>query len=516
MLIDPNYVTLGALAQIYHGASATLTLDSRAAVDHSAAIVARAAQRPEPVYGVNTGFGKLASVRISAAETRELQRNLVLSHCSGVGDPLPTAVVRLVMALKVIALGRGASGVRWKLIALLAAMLEHDLLPVIPHQGSVGASGDLVPLAHLAGAMIGEGQVDCRGERMPAYKALRQANLEPIRLHAKEGLALINGTQVSTALAVAGIFEAWTAVTTSITTGALSTDAAMGSTGPYHPDIHRLRGHKAQVEVAAALRELLANSPIRESHRAKDPRIQDPYCLRCQPQVLGAVLTTLWQAADTLRQEAGAVTDNPLVLPDGTIVSGGNFHGEPVGFAADMIAMAIAEAGAIAQRRIALLVDPALSFGLPPFLSPEAGLNSGMMAAEIISAALAAENKALTNPRVVDSTPTSANQEDHVAMSCHGAHRLLLMSRNLATLIGIEALCAAQGIELRAPLTTSPVLRQMMARIRQVSPPLAEDRPMSQELSAVGRLVQSGALLPPSGPELEAAPPVQPSRPRTL
>lgn len=503
MLIDPQFVTLSTLEAIYRGACPELIPECRHRVDYSASVVAKAAAGDRPVYGINTGFGKLASVRISVSDTQVLQRRLILSHCTGVGDPLPTNVVRLIIALKIISLGRGASGVRWELIALLTNMLRHGVLPVMPSQGSVGASGDLVPLAHLTATMIGEGDATRNGARMKASRALRQSGLSPVKLRAKEGIGMINGTQVSTALALCGLFEAWRNAVTSITTGALSTDAAMGSSTPFRAEIHVLRGHQGQIDVASALRRLLQNSQVRESHRYGDQRVQDPYCLRCQPQVLGAALTVLRQAGATLKVEAGAVTDNPLVLEDGSIVSGGNFHGEPVGLAADQIAMAVAETGAIAQRRIALLVDPTLSHGLPAFLSPDPGLNSGMMAAEVVSAALASENKALTNPRVVDSTPTSANQEDHVAMSCHGAHRLLEMNETLARLLSIEALCAVQGVELRRPLKTSPALQYFVNTVRTASRSLDEDRALAPDLERVTRLVQDGKLIADYAPMLE-------------
>ena len=503
MLIDPDRISLATLEAIYRGATPALNRSCKDAVDSSAAVIAATAKGNEAVYGVNTGFGKLANVRIPAADTDRLQRNLILSHCAGVGDPLDRDTVRLVMALKMISLARGASGVRWDVIELLSGMLCSDIVPVIPCQGSVGASGDLAPLAHLAATMIGENPAWHQGKLVQGSDALRKAGLKPVTLAAKEGLALINGTQVSTALALSGLFDAWRNAVTSIVTGALSTDAAMGSSVPFHPEIHALRGHKGQIDVATALRELLDGSEIRESHRSGDERVQDPYCLRCQPQVLGAVLTVLRQAGEVLRVEAAAVTDNPLVLQDGSLVSGGNFHGEPVGFSADQIAMAIAEVGAIAQRRIALLVDPALSFGLPGFLAHEAGLNSGFMAAEITSAALFAENKALANPRVVDSTPTSANQEDHVSMSCHAARRLTEMNGNLSNLVGIEALCAVQGIEFRTPLCTSPALMEHVSKVRQKSKPLLRDRHLALDMEMVADLVKSGALMPENPPLLE-------------
>jgi histidine ammonia-lyase len=501
-LLRPGSVTLGALRRIAAGAAARLDPATLGAIDASAAIVARAAAGPAPVYGVNTGFGKLASVRIPPADTAALQRNLILSHAAGTGDPLPQAAVRLVLALKLVSLGRGASGVRREVPALIEAMLAAGLLPVIPGQGSVGASGDLAPLAHMTAALIGEGEVDTPAGRRPAAAALAAAGLRPVVLGAKEGLALINGTQVSTALALIGLFGAWDAALASLTTGALSTDAAMGSTTPFRAEIHALRGHAGQIDAAACLRALLDGSEIRESHREGDERVQDPYCLRCQPQVAGACLDLMRQAGRTLATEANAVTDNPLVLEDGSIVSGGNFHAEPVGFAADQIAIAVAETGAIAQRRIATLVDPALSFGLKPFLTPAPGLNSGLMIAEVTSAALMAENKALANPRSIDSTPTSANQEDHVSMACHGARRLLEMVRNLEGIVAIEALCGAQGVEMRAPLRTSPALRSAIARLRAEVPPLGADRLIAPDIAAAARLVAAGAFRPDPAPAL--------------
>ncbi|MBO6724710.1 MAG: histidine ammonia-lyase [Rhizobiaceae bacterium] len=493
--LKPGNVPLSDLETVYRGdASVGLDKSFLPAMEASAARIAEIAAGSEAVYGINTGFGKLASVRIPPNDVATLQRNLILSHCCGVGAPLDEAVVRLIMALKLISLGRGSSGVRTGTAQLIAAMLERGVLPVIPGQGSVGASGDLAPLAHMAAAMMGEGEATFGGERMPARAALTKAGLEPVVLAAKEGLALINGTQVSTALALSGLFAAHRIARSALITGALSTDAAMGSSAPFHPEIHTLRGHQGQIDTAAALWSLLEGSEIRESHREGDERVQDPYCIRCQPQVDGACLDLLRQAARTLAMEANAVTDNPLVLSDGSVVSGGNFHAEPVAFAADQIAIAICEIGAIAQRRIALLVDPALSFGLPAFLAPKPGLNSGLMIAEVTSAALMAENKQMSHPASVDSTPTSANQEDHVSMACHGARRLKQMTDNLAGIIGIEALTAAQGIDLRAPLKTSAELTKAHNAIRAAVPALAEDRFMAGDLAAASELVASGAL----------------------
>jgi histidine ammonia-lyase len=392
--------------------------------------------------------------------------------------------------------------VRAQILELMQAMLRANVLPVIPEKGSVGASGDLAPLAHMAAAMIGEGEALHDGVRLPAADALSKAGLNPIELSAKEGLALINGTQVSTALALAGLFRAERALHGSLVTGALSTDAAMGSTGPFLAEIQKLRGHAGQIDVAEALLRLLDGSEIRRSHMDNDERVQDPYCLRCQPQVAGACLDLLRQCARTLEIEANAATDNPLVLSDGTVVSGGNFHAEPVAFAADQIALAVTEIGAISQRRIAMLVDPAMSFGLPGFLSPRPGLNSGLMIAEVTSAALMSENKQLAHPASVDSTPTSANQEDHVSMACHGARRLLQMTQNLFHIVGIEALTGAQGIALRRPLETSPALAAAITALREEVAELGDDRFMAPDLAAATRLVHSGALARGAGLEL--------------
>ncbi|MBX9456058.1 MAG: histidine ammonia-lyase [Rhizobium sp.] len=493
--LHPGSVTLAELQSIYwDGETARLDPCFDAAILRSAARIAEIASGTEPVYGVNTGFGKLASIKIAAEDTATLQRNLILSHCCGLGEPLAPEIVRLIMALKLISLGRGASGVRIELVRLIEGMLDKGVIPMIPEKGSVGASGDLAPLAHMAAVMIGEGEAFVNGWRLPGGEALKKAGLTPVELSAKEGLALINGTQTSTALALAGLFRAHRASQSALITGALSTDAAMGSSAPFHPDIHTLRGHKGQIDAAASLRALLEGSVIRDSHITGDERVQDPYCIRCQPQVDGACLDILRQAAKTLEIEANAVTDNPLVLADNSVVSGGNFHAEPVAFAADTIALAICEIGAIAQRRIALLVDPALSYGLPAFLAKTPGLNSGLMIAEVTSAALMSENKQMSHPASVDSTPTSANQEDHVSMACHGARRLLQMTENLFGIIGIEAVTAAQGVDFRAPLVTSPELFKAVAAVRSVVPTLEVDRYMAGDLAAAANLIASNAL----------------------
>ena len=491
--LTPGETRLDALKAVLDGAPARLDRAARPAVEAAAARIAAAAAGAAAVYGVNTGFGKLASVKIAPEDTATLQRNLILSHCAGVGEPTPRSVTRLMMALKLLSLGRGASGVRWEIVELIEGMLEKNVTPVVPAQGSVGASGDLAPLAHMAAVMLGEGMAEMGGAALPGAEALAKAGLAPVELAAKEGLALINGTQFSTAHALAGLFGAWNAARNSLVIAALSTDAVMGSTAPLRPEIHALRGHRGQIEAAAAMRAVMSGSEIRESHRAGDTRVQDPYCVRCQPQVTGAAMDLLRSAAATLEIEANAATDNPLVLSDG-IVSGGNFHAEPVAFAADIVALALAEIGAIAQRRVALMVDPTLSFDLPPFLTRDPGLNSGYMIAEVTTAALMSENKHLANPCSTDSTPTSANQEDHVSMAAHGARRLARMVGNLEHILGVEALCAAQGIEYRAPLATSAPLARVIARLREEVPSLGADRYVAPELATAARLVREGAL----------------------
>ncbi|MEG9884178.1 MAG: histidine ammonia-lyase [Hyphomicrobiales bacterium] len=495
IVIRPGSVTLEELEQVFRNRSPVrLDPSSRPAIERSARLVSEAAAGESAVYGVNTGFGKLASQKIKPADTETLQRNLILSHCCGVGEPLSGAITRLMLVLKLVSLGRGASGVRWDIIKRLKALLENNLLPVIPCQGSVGASGDLAPLAHMSAVLIGEGEAIYHGQRLPGGEALARAGIEPVELGPKEGLALINGTQFSTANALAALFDARLLAQSALIVSCLTLDAIMGSTEPLRAELHRLRGHKGQIEVAAMMAGLLAGSEIRESHRDNDGRVQDPYCIRCQPQVLGAAVDVLRMAAATLRIEANAVTDNPLVLDDGLIVSGGNFHAEPVGFAADQIALALAEIGSIAQRRVALMVDPALNYDLPAFLTPDPGLNSGFMSAEVTSAALMSENKHFANPCVTDSTPTSANQEDHVSMAAHGAFRLAHMNRNLSHIIAVELLCAAQAVEMRAPLKTSPPLQKVIEILRAEVPVLATDRILAPDIEKTAGLVLSHAV----------------------
>jgi len=492
--LSPGAATLEQWRAIYRGATAKLDPACASSIAKGADAVARIVDKGEPVYGINTGFGKLASVRIDTADLARLQRNIVLSHAAAVGEPMPVDVARLMMALKLASLGQGASGVRPRTLELLEAMLARDVVPVVPAQGSVGASGDLAPLAQMTAVMIGVGEAFTKQGRMPAQDALRQAGLEPIVLGPKEGLALLNGTQFSTAMALAALFEAETLYQAALVTGALATDAARGTDTPFDPRIHRLRKHRGQIETAAALRQLMAGSALRASHLVNDDRVQDPYCLRCQPQVMGACLDMLRHASSFLQTEANGVSDNPLIFAeDGEALSGGNFHAEPVAFAADMIAVAVCEIGSIAERRIAMLIDPVLS-GLPAFLTPSPGLNSGFMIPQVTAAALVSENKQRAYPASVDSIPTSANQEDHVSMAAHGARRLLPMVENAMAVIAIELLSAAQACDFRAPLTSSAALEAVRACLRAKVPRLDDDRYFHPDIERAIDLVRSGAL----------------------
>lgn len=497
----PGEVPLAAWREIYRGASVSLDPSCHGAIERSAAAVSAILAKGEPIYGINTGFGKLASVRIPPSDLAVLQRNIVLSHAAGAGPPMPAAIARLMMALKLASLAQGASGVRLETVRLLEAMLVKGLTPVVPCQGSVGASGDLAPLAHMSAALIGTGEIMVGDKVMPAAAVLGAAGLAPVTLGAKEGLALLNGTQFSTAYALAGLFEAERLFRSALVTGALSTDAARGSDAPFDARIHQLRRHRGQIETAEALRALMVGSAIRASHLVGDERVQDPYCLRCQPQVMGAVLDLLRQAAATLATEANGVTDNPLIFADSEeALSGGNFHGEPVAFAADQIAIALCEIGSLAERRIAMLVDPALS-GLPAFLTPRPGLNSGFMIPQVTAAALVSENKQRAYPASVDSIPTSANQEDHVSMAAHAARRLLEMADNAGTVIGIELLAAAQGCDFHRPLGSSVRLEAVRALVRRHVAHLEDDRALHPDLQAATALIRNGAIIEAAGPD---------------
>jgi histidine ammonia-lyase len=471
-------------------------------VANAAASVDRIVAGGETVYGVNTGFGLLANTRIPDGRLAELQTNLILSHSAGLGDPLPRHVVRLMILLKLLGLGRGHSGVRPLVIDALQALLDRDAIPVIPSQGSVGASGDLAPLAHLIAAMMGYGRIDLAGTIMPAADALRKLAMEPLQLGPKEGLALINGTQASTAIALDALFVGERVFASAIAAGALSVDALKGSAKPFDPRVSALRGQPGQIRVAAAIADLLDGSEILASHATDCPKVQDPYSFRCQPQVMGAALDLLINAARTLTIEAGAVTDNPIVFPDvDTAISGGNFHAQPVAFAADMIGMALCEVGSISERRTAVLVDPKMS-GLPPFLTEDSGVNSGLMIPQVSAAALVSENKSLAFPASVDSIPTSAGQEDHVSMAPIAARKAATIARNAAGVIGIELIAGAQGVNYHAPLKTSAKLQTVHAKVRGSTPHFTSDRYWADDMAALQAAVlagEIGELVPFSG-----------------
>jgi histidine ammonia-lyase len=495
LVIDPGRFTLEQLQLIHTGiVHLSLPESSRPIIRASQEVVQSAADGNSPVYGVNTGFGKLANQRISKAQLATLQLNLIRSHSVGVGEPLAPAVMRLVLATKAASLARGYSGVREVVVDTLLAVHNAGLVPYVPSQGSVGASGDLAPLAHMTLALIGEGEMLQDGQRVPAHAALQAAGIEPLVLGAKEGLALINGTQVSTALALHALLSFEPVLEAALVIGALTIDAARGSDGPFDPRIHAVRGQPGQIDVAQYYRALLKGSDIRKSHLDGDDRVQDPYCLRCQPQVVGACLDQLRHAAKVLVREANAVTDNPLVFAeDGLMVSGGNFHAEPVALAADGMALAIAEVGAIAERRIAMLIDSSVS-RLPAFLTADAGLNSGFMIAHVTAAALASENKSLAHPASVDSLPTSANQEDHVSMATFAARRLQGMIRNTAHILGIELMAAGQGIEFLRPLRSSPALEAAHTLLRSQVPSISQDRYLAPDIENATTMVRDGSL----------------------
>ena len=486
-----NLATLRVLARGDRGID--LAAHAWKAVEACHALLNRALAEGRTIYGVNTGFGKLAGTRIGEADLATLQRNLILSHCSGSGPELGDEAIRLVLALKVIGLGRGHSGVRPLIVEMLRDLLRHRVYPCVPSKGSVGASGDLTPLAHLSAILIGAGEATQGGRRMPAVDALAAAGHEPVELRPKEGLALINGTQVSTALALSGLFGAEDVFAAAIVAGALSVEGAKGSSVPFDARLSDVRGHAGQIAVAAAFRRLFEGSGIMAAHGNRT-RVQDPYSLRCQPQVMGACLDAMRYAARTLEVEANAVSDNPIMfVDDGDVLSGGNFHAEPVAIGADVLAIALAEIGALSERRIAFLVDTSLS-GLPPFLVKASGLNSGFMVAQISAAALASENKVLAHPASVDSIPTAANQEDHVSMATFAARRLAEIADNVRGIVAIELIAAAQALEFAGACETSPPLARARALIREHVAPFDEDRRFAEDIAAVKGLIAAGAF----------------------
>ena len=492
--IDEQTLSLAELRRAWE-APLRVRLGNAARTDvvKSKAYVDQFLARGDTAYGVNTGFGQLATIGIADSELKALQKNLIRSHAAGVGEPLSDAVVRLAMVMKVVALARGYSGVRPQLIDALCGLISHGICPIVPSKGSVGASGDLAPLAHIASALIGEGDASCNGEIVSASDALGRAQLQPLELAPKEGLALLNGTQVSTALALAALFRAEHILSASVIAGAMSADAIKGSDTPFDERVHRVRGHRGQLDVGALLRRLMKGSEIRASHLSCS-RVQDPYSIRCQPQVVGACLGVLRHAAEVLQVEANGVTDNPLVFADtDAILSGGNFHAEPVAFVADYIALSIAEIGSLSERRIALLIDSNLS-ELPAFLVEDCGLCSGFMSAQVTAAALVSENKSLAHPASVDSIPTSANQEDHVSMATFAARRLHDMLDNVAHIVAIELLAAAQGIEFHRPLQSSEPLENALTRVRALSERYSHDRSLSVEIDGLAQKINEGVF----------------------
>jgi histidine ammonia-lyase len=496
LTLDPTNIDLATLRKLWQGAPARLDDPSMDRIRASAASVERIVASGETVYGVNTGFGLLANTRIPPERLAELQTNLILSHSCGLGDMLPRTVVRLMIILKLLGLGRGYSGIRPLVIDALQSLLDKDAMPLIPSQGSVGASGDLAPLAHLIAALLGEGRIDVAGEILTAKEALTKLGMEPLALGPKEGLALINGTQASTAIALDALFTAERVFGAALGAGALSVDALKGSIKPFDPRISAVRGQPGQIKVAAEIRGFLEGSEILDSH-GRCGRVQDPYSFRCQPQVMGASLDLLTNAAKTLTIEAGAVTDNPIVFEDeDTAISGGNFHAQPVAFAADMISMAMCEVGSLSERRTAVLIDPKMS-GLPAFLTDDGGVNSGLMIPQVTQAALVAENRSLAFPASVDSVPTSAGQEDHVSMAPIAARKAAQIAKNVAGIVAVELIAAAQGVDNHAPLQTSAKLRPLHANVRAISPRLESDRYWADEMAELQAAVLKGELAPP-------------------
>jgi len=496
MTLTPGHLSFVQLRDIWQQ-PVKLSLDAAAidAINASVACVNNIVAEGRTAYGINTGFGLLAQTRIATEDLQNLQRSLVLSHAAGVGEALDDAMVRLIMVLKINSLARGFSGIRLSVIEALIALVNAEVYPLIPAKGSVGASGDLAPLAHMSLTLLGEGKARWQGEWLPATEALKKAGLEPITLEAKEGLALLNGTQASTAFALRGLIEAQELFASATVCGGLPTEAVLGSRRPFDARIHAARGQRGQIDAATLYRHVLTDtSALSQSHHNCE-KVQDPYSLRCQPQVMGACLTQMRQVMDVLLVEANAVSDNPLVFAEeGDVISGGNFHAEPVAMAADNLALAISEIGSLSERRIALMMDKHMS-QLPPFLVKNGGVNSGFMIAQVTAAALASENKALAHPHSVDSLPTSANQEDHVSMAPAAGRRLWEMAANTRGVIAVEWLAACQGIDLREGLTSSPLLEQARQTLREQVAHYTQDRFFAPDIECATELLAQGALL---------------------
>ncbi|MTC59336.1 histidine ammonia-lyase [Providencia rustigianii] len=495
LTIHPGKMTLDEIRTVYQK-PVTVSLDKQAhsAIAKSVATVNQIIAEDKTAYGINTGFGLLANTRIASQDLQSLQRSIVMSHAAGIGEPLDDDLVRLIMVLKINSLARGFSGIRLEVINALVDLVNAQVYPFIPAKGSVGASGDLAPLAHMSLILLGEGEARFEGKWLPAKEALKKAGLKPLTLEAKEGLALLNGTQVSTAFALKGLFAAENLLLSGIICGALSVEATLGSRKPFDARVQEVRGQKGQIDVAALFREVLSStSELAQSHE-NCKKVQDPYSLRCQPQVMGACLTQIRYAAEVILIESNAVSDNPLVFTDnGDIISGGNFHAEPVAMAADNIALALAEIGALSERRIAMLMDTHMS-QLPPFLVNNGGVNSGFMIAQVTAAALASENKALAHPSSVDSLPTSANQEDHVSMAPAAGRRLWEMAKNVTGVLAIEWLSACQGIDFREGLKSSEKLEKARKTLRDKVAYYDKDRYFAPDINAAIDLIDQHKL----------------------
>lgn len=495
LTLTPGSLDLNTLRKINNSpVKLSLIKHAESQIAASAQTVQNVINEHRTVYGINTGFGLLANTKIADNELELLQRSIVLSHAAGIGEYMDDSTVRLMIILKINSLSRGYSGIRLQVIEFFIQLLNSQVYPCVPKKGSVGASGDLAPLAHMCLPLLAEGHMRHQGQIISAEQGLKIAGLKPLTLAAKEGLALLNGTQASTAFALQGLFRAEDLYAQSCVIGAMSIEAAMGSRAPFDARIHEIRGQQGQIDTAAIFRTLLGpQSQISESH-VNCEKVQDPYSLRCQPQVLGACLTQIRQAAEVLLCESNGVTDNPLVFADvGDIISGGNFHAEPVAMAADNLAIAIAEIGALAERRIALLIDSSLS-KLPPFLVENGGVNSGFMIAQVTAAALASENKSLAHPASVDSLPTSANQEDHVSMATFAARRLKEMADNTQGVLAVEWLAAAQGLEFRKPLTAAAKVERAKSLLREHVSYYDKDRYFAPDIEAANALLNAGKL----------------------
>lgn len=501
-VLDGQSLAIDDVVRVAHNSTTRITVqpEARRALLESRRIIDRAIESGQTIYGINTGFGKLANVRVPPDQLDQLQANLIRSHSAGVGSPLPPPVVRAVMLLRANVLLRPTSGVRPELVEALVALLNHEIVPLVPEQGSVGASGDLAPLSHIGLALMGEGLVlSHAGATEPAGSALAREGLTPYRFAPKEGIAFINGTQAQTALLALMVHDANVLWRSAVGAAAMSLEALRGTPVPLDPRIHNARPHPGQIRAAALMRTLLEESEIRESHRENDPRVQDAYSLRCAPQVLGAVADAIHFAQETVRIELNASTDNPLVFDNGDVVSGGNFHGQPVAQALDLLAISLTTLQAIAERRVERLVNPDLSQGLPAFLTPDPGLSSGLMMVQIAAASLVAESRSLAMPASIGSIPTDANQEDFVPMGMAAAFKAGRILANAQRVVAAELLCAAQGLEFLKPLTPGRGVAALYRRLRGLTPPvppLTVDRPPAPDLERVARGVAAGDFDP--------------------